>query len=70
MGLINDKLTQGYIWALSRLNSLLHDDNGDTNFISIAIVTAIVVVLAGIFLALGRECLNAVNDKVMDFING
>lgn len=48
--------------------NFFHDDNGDTNFISIAIVAAIVVVLAGFFMFIGKDTMKELKNQVHDFI--
>ena len=42
--------------------------NGITNFVSMLLIIGIVVVLAGLFLTLGKGVMNSITQKVMDFI--
>lgn len=51
------------------LENFKKSERGDTNFISMLIIIGIVVVLAGLFLTLGRGVMSAITTKVMDFIN-
>ena len=44
-------------------------ERGDTNFVSMLIIIGIVVVLAGLFLTLGRGVMNTITSKVNNFIN-
>ena len=43
-------------------------ERGDTNFVSMLLIIGIVVVLAGLFLTLGKGVMNSITQKVMDFI--
>ena len=45
-------------------------ERGDTNFVSMLLIIGIVVVLAGLFLTLGEEVMEAISEKVKDFIDG
>lgn len=45
-----------------------NSERGDTNFISMIIIIGIVVVLAGLFLTLGKDAMNEISKKVIDFI--
>lgn len=44
-------------------------ERGDTNFVSMLIIIGIVVVLAGLFLTLGKDVMAAISQKVKDFIS-
>lgn len=45
-------------------------DRGDTNFVSMLLIIGIVVVLAGLFLTLGKDVMTTVSNKVKAFLNG
>lgn len=63
-GRIDDLIIKGKC----KWNGFCNEEKGDTNFISIAVIIAIVVVLAGIFLTLGETSMNKVSNKVNNFI--
>jgi hypothetical protein len=46
----------------------LKDERGDTNFIAIAVIVAIILVLAGLFLALGESVMGTIKTKVEGFV--
>jgi hypothetical protein len=52
-----DKLNEMYLHVILCVSGLIQDfkesERGDTNFISMLLIIAIVVVLAGLFLTLG-----------------
>lgn len=48
----------------------LRKERGDTNFISIIIILAIVLTVAGAFIALKDELLNKVNQGIKSFTVG
>ena len=47
--------------------SFAHDEKGDTNFVSIAIIIGIVVVLAGTFIAIANGVLGGVATSIETF---
>ncbi|MCI5655427.1 MAG: hypothetical protein SOT80_05670 [Candidatus Pseudoruminococcus sp.] len=49
---------------------IIKDENGDTNFISIAIILVVVLVLAGVFIAFGNQILSWFNGTVANFWGG
>lgn len=49
--------------------TMLRDDRGDTNFVSIAIVLTIVLVLAGIFILFGRQIIDGVKTAIEEFLD-
>lgn len=65
---IKNKIEMGLIKARCGLYNFVHKDNGDTNFISIALIIAIVVVLAGIVLSFARTGAEKAGEKVTNFI--
>ena len=58
-----------YFRGITSWNRFKSSERGDTNFISILLIIAIVVVLAGAFLALGNQVMSTVSQKIMDFLN-
>lgn len=67
-----EKLTEimdrGVIRTKCFVYDFLHKENGDTNFISIAIIAAIVVVLAGFFIYFGKDIMKTMSESVKKFI--
>lgn len=55
--------------AYQKYTAFKNNERGDTNFISIIIIVAIVVVFAGLFLAFGEKAISAIQEKVVTFIN-
>jgi len=67
---INEMLTKLQIKAYCALSNFKNSERGDTNFVSMLIIIGIVVVLAGLFLTLGKDVVSSISQKVKDFING
>ncbi len=67
---INEMLTKLQIKAYCALSNFKNSERGDTNFVSMLIIIGIVVVLAGLFLTLGKDVVASISQKVKDFING
>lgn len=67
---INEMLTKLQIKAYCALSNFKNSERGDTNFVSMLIIIGIVVVLAGLFLVLGKDVMASISQKVKDFING
>lgn len=67
---LNRKLLGAYVRATTAVKSFIHGERGDTNFISILIILAIVVALAALFLTLGTDIMDKVGSMVMDWIEG
>ena len=65
---IKEMLGNLQIKAFCALKDFKQSERGDTNFVSMLII--IVVVLAGLFLTLGKDVVTSISDKVMDFISG
>ena len=65
---INEMLTKLQVKALCALSDFKDSERGDTNFVSMLLIIGIVVVLAGLFLTLGREVMTSIGQKVKDFI--
>lgn len=66
----NQAMTGLYAQITTGWSEFKKSEQGDTNFISILIILAIVVVLAGLFLTLGTTVMTSVTDRVTGFING
>lgn len=67
---IQDMMTKMQIKAFCAVQNFKNSERGDTNFVSMLIIIGIVVVLAGLFLTLGKVVMTSISQKVKDFING
>ena len=67
---INEMLTRLHIKVACAIADFKESERGDTNFVSMLIIIGIVVVLAGLFLTLGKEVMASIGQKVRQFING
>lgn len=67
---IQDMMTKMQIKAFCAVQNFKNSERGDTNFVSMLIIIGIVVVLAGLFLTLGKDVMTSISQKVKDFING
>ena len=67
---IQDMMTKMQIKAFCAVQNFKNSERGDTNFVSMLIIIGIVVVLAGLFLTLGKDVMASISQKVKDFING
>lgn len=61
------KLNGLMISAMLKLDAFLHDEEGDTNFISILVLLGIGLALAGVFLAFKDKILGWVNTNIGSF---
>lgn len=52
-----------------RIKNFLSSERGDTNFVSMLLIIGIVVVLAGLFLTLGKGVMEQISSKVNQFIS-
>ena len=52
-----------------KIRNFWNDESGDTNFIAIILIIAVVVVLAGIFLTFATGAMNKVSDQVTNFVD-
>ncbi len=52
-----------------KVQRIAKEENGDTNFISIAIILAIVLVVAGIFIVFKNQILGMFNDSTNEFFS-
>lgn len=55
--------------AQCRLYAFVHDERGDTNFISILVILGIALALAAVFLAFKDQVLDWVNTNIGDFFS-
>ena len=69
-----DKLNEIYLRVFLYVSGVIRDfkesERGDTNFISMLLIIAIVVVLAGAFLTLGKDVMKTVSEQVRKFLEG
>lgn len=65
---ILEKLKQKNIELQVKVLKVLHDDRGDTNFISIAIVLAIVLSIVAVFIYFRNEILDKVTEEIQKFL--
>lgn len=64
-----DKLNIAFIKVMCKVDSFLHDDEGDTNFISILVLLGIALALGGVFLAFKDQVLGWVDANIGDFFS-
>lgn len=67
---LENTLSDLYLKITCAWNVFVEDEKGDTNFVSMLIIIAIVLVLAGLFMTFGKTIMDAVELKVTTFING
>ena len=53
-----------------KMEEVKSSERGDTNFISMLLIVGIVVVLAGLFLTLGKSVMTQISNKITTFLNG
>lgn len=70
MNKLDDMLIALRVKAECAWNQFMSSERGDTNFVSMLLIIGIVVVIAGLFLVFGRNVMNQISQKVMEFING
>ena len=66
---LRNKLNLAVLKGQMALRDFLSNERGDTNFISIAIVLIIVMVIAVAFIAFKDEIMNLLNQKKNEFTN-
>ena len=69
MSKLGEALIMMKIKASTMKTKVLKDESGDTNFISIAIIIAIVLVLAAAFFTFGDKAMETISKNVTDFID-
>lgn len=57
-----------YFRAMERVQRVLREEEGDTNFISILIILGIVILLAGVFIGFKDQIIGMVNNIVGNFV--
>ena len=68
MNRIDGMITRLYMKMCAAVKTFKESERGDTNFVSMLLIIGIVVVLAGLFLTLGKGVMSSITQKVMDFI--
>lgn len=64
---IKSKLTQLYCKAATDLYYAKNSEQGDTNFISIIIILAIVILVAGVFIGFKDDILDSASEAMDEF---
>ncbi len=67
---LNNLMVMMYIALTSKISEFKEREDGDTNFVSMLLIIGIVVVLAGLFLTLGKGVVTTIGNKVKTFIAG
>ena len=57
-----------YLMTCNAVEDFKKSERGDTNFVSMLLIIGIVVVLAGLFLTLGKGVMNNISDTVNNFM--
>lgn len=68
LDIIKSKLTQLYCKAATDLYYAKNSEQGDTNFISIIIILAIVIIVAGVFIGFKDQIVNKAKELVNQFV--
>lgn len=66
---ITDRINAFVIMMKCRFDEFLHDEKGDTNFISILVILGIALALAGVFLVFKDQILGWVDENIGDFFS-
>ena len=66
---LDDMILATKIRGEKAVDRFLHEENGDTNFISMLILIAVAVFLASAFKTVGKDILDLVGEKVKSFIS-
>ncbi len=66
---IRDMMLRMQTKAYLAVQDFKNSERGDTNFVSMLLIIGIVVVLAGLFLLLGKEVMGTITKKIKDFLN-
>ena len=64
---IMDRVNYCMLMLQLKLNEFIHDEDGDTNFISILVLLGIALALAGIFLSFQEEIMQWVETNIGSF---
>ena len=64
------KMNRIQMKAASAFSKFMRSERGDTNFISIIIIVAIVIALAGIFWIFAKGGMSTISSKFTKFISG
>lgn len=68
MGNVREKMNLWILKGQMKCIDLLKQEDGDTNFISIAIVLVIVLAVAVVFIGFKNQVLSAVNKAISEFM--
>lgn len=63
---LREKLDEKLLKAKLRALDFLHSERGDTNFISIAIILVVVLVLAVVFIKFGKDLVTPLKNAIKD----
>ena len=66
---INEMLNNMYTRVFCAVENFKNSERGDTNFVSMLMIIGIVVVLAGLFLTMGKGVMTSIQTKVKAFID-
>ncbi len=58
-----------YFRAMERVQKVLREEEGDTNFISILIILGVVILLAGVFMGFKDRIVGMVQDIIDEFVS-
>lgn len=65
---LNDWMIAMYVAMTMKIDEFKKREDGDTNFVSMLLIIGIVVVIAGLFLAFGKDVVSQISEKVTKFI--
>jgi hypothetical protein len=65
---IDEMLFRLYAYITCAVEDFKNEERGDTNFVSMMLIIGIVVVLAGLFLTLGKSVMSSVTSNINKFI--
>lgn len=66
---MNEALIMAQLWGMKQIEEFLNSEDGDTNFVSMLLIIGIVVVLATLFLTLGKGVMTTISTNVQNFLN-
>lgn len=61
-----EKFTSSFLNAKLGAKKFISDERGDTNFISIAIILVVVIMIAVVFIAFGQQILGALQGWIAE----